>query len=550
VNAQAFNGGSSVLFNAAQTFVGNIAMGTSNAGSSPAPSSTNPLTFGSTGAATIAPASGGGFAATNQAGIAISNLTFVGSGDGSDGVNFTNNQAGNTTLDYIKLTNVTVSGFGQNGIMIYGGNGNSGFSNITLINPTSHGNTGNWTGTTGGNIGGNSAGIQIVSGPGYQSGTQCHTNVSISGATVYSNTGTAGDTTNWTGGGIVIGESGGTISITLSHTYSNGANNNYTGGGPVGTMVYDSYGTITCSFSESDHNHTNSTHDGDGYNIDQGVLEYCYSHDNDGIGALVDSYATANTHTVRYCIFQNNNVKGVTNGGEIVLSNYSGSATMTDQIYNNTVYSAQPCLIIAGVLSTFSGNIANNIFYSANGSFVSAGASPTGSINNANLKMNANDYFTTGTFSLTWNGTTYTSFASWKSAQSQEATGSLTNPVVNPSLTSPGGGGTTNGYSPGSLGAYGLQSGSPMFGAGLNLNSLFSINPGTQDYYGDRIPHGAGSGFPVGAAGAITTPRLPLLGAGMIGWRAALPLAAVWKLSKAIAKNGVITRRRLLLLNK
>ena len=64
---------------------------------------------------------------------------------------------------------------------------------------------------------------------------------------------------------------------------------------------------------------------------------------------------------------------------------------------------------------------------------------------------------------------------------------------------SPGGGGTLGGYVPASLPQYRLAG--AMIGAGLNLNSLYSINPGAQDFYGIAIPHGVGSGYNVGAYG-------------------------------------------------
>jgi hypothetical protein len=78
--------------------------------------------------------------------------------------------------------------------------------------------------------------------------------------------------------------------------------------------------------------------------------------------------------------------------------------------------------------------------------------------------------------------------------------------TTNPSLTSPGSGGTC--YSSGTAGgpqpcpsAYKLQGGSPMIGAGQNLNSTYGINPGTRDYFRNSIPNGLGSGFNVGADG-------------------------------------------------
>jgi hypothetical protein len=40
-----------------------------------------------------------------------------------------------------------------------------------------------------------------------------------------------------------------------------------------------------------------------------------------------------------------------------------------------------------------------------------------------------------------------------------------------------------------------------MIGVGLNLSTHFSINPGPQNFYGNSLPSGVGTGFNVGAGG-------------------------------------------------
>jgi hypothetical protein len=47
------------------------------------------------------------------------------------------------------------------------------------------------------------------------------------------------------------------------------------------------------------------------------------------------------------------------------------------------------------------------------------------------------------------------------------------------------------------LAAYKLRAGSPLVDAGLNLQSLFGLSPGSTDFYGTSIPQGAG--YDVGA---------------------------------------------------
>ena len=80
----------------------------------------------------------------------------------------------------------------------------------------------------------------------------------------------------------------------------------------------------------------------------------------------------------------------------------------------------------------------------------------------------------------------------WQASTSQEEiSGSNVGLTGDPQLEAPGGGGTTNGYNPLDLEAtYKLMSSSPMINAGLNLSSQFSIDPGSQDFYGTTIPSG------------------------------------------------------------
>ena len=95
--------------------------------------------------------------------------------------------------------------------------------------------------------------------------------------------------------------------------------------------------------------------------------------------------------------------------------------------------------------------------------------------------MNGNAYLSgTTSFLAEYNGTQYTSLASWKSAIGQEQNGiALTsNPCLAPTPV-PSGVTPTN-LKP-VLAAYGLTPGSQCSGTALNLESVYSINPGTSD---------------------------------------------------------------------
>jgi hypothetical protein len=300
--------------------------------------------------------------------------------------------------------------------------------------------------------------------------------------------------------GIYMGNTnGGLIQNVVSH--NNGASATV---GPVGIWTYES-NNVTMQFNESYANATAST-DGGGFDIDGGVTnsvaQYNYSHGNAGAGFLLWNYAgvTWANNTVRFNISENDGSDTSNFYGAVAVGIVSGSSQLTGvAVYNNTFFSnrATPRAIIsiASLAATSTGRFANNIFNGASTNLLvnSAGASA--------LTFTGNDYFSAGTFGISWNGTSYSSFSAWQTATSQEKIAGVNVGLTsNPTLQNPGSGGTVGGYIPPAPTAYELLVGSPMIGAGLNLNTQFSINPGTQDYYGNANPNGS-SAYSVGAYG-------------------------------------------------
>ncbi len=485
VNAQTFNGGDSVLLQGGQTFTDGLVMGTGNWGSSPAPSAAAPVTFGSygTGNATIAPSSNSvnGFKSLNLGAIVIQNLIFTGAGASVstvDGVSMFNN-TGTTTLDFIQLLNLTVSGFGTHGISIVAFPSPGLYSNVTISGCVSHDNTGAAFA--------NLAGINTY-------GTS---NLHIARCTVYNNAGLTGQS-SWTGGGIFTNALTGGL-IEYCETYNNGANSN-NASGPVGVFV-NAGPNVTVQFCESYANKTTGG-DGDGFDLEictGCIIQYCYSHDNYGTGFQLFSYASADNVncTIRYCISQNDGSVSSFAAG-IRLSNGSNNLTGA-VVHNNTVYSSSaPAFGIDGAtVASTTGRVCNNIIYTTGThKLISFGA--TG--NPSGLHFDGNNYFASGTFSADWNATNYGTLAAWKTGSSQETVNGGFS--TDPSLTNPGGASTAHGYSPGVMSAYRLKQSSSMIGAGVNLlQNQFSINPGGQDFWGATVPNRVGSGWNVGADG-------------------------------------------------
>jgi hypothetical protein len=488
VNAQTFASGTAILFNGGQTFSGGVALTPSNAPG-------GGVTIGSFGVGQAIISSGNSTAcvsATNLAAIKVNNITCTGGGNATSttaGISIVNSQAGNTTLDGPTITNNTVSAYGRNGIEVVGSNGTSGFNTVNVSNNTVHDTTGH--GGTG------TACIRVTSAAGYGT-NNVHSNVTVAGNTVYNCTGQAGQT-NWSGSGIVVSEtSSATIANNVAHNF--GINNSHCGG-PVGIWTYDST-LITIQYNEAYNGQSNTRSggcDGGGLDFDGGVtnsvMQYNWAHDNLGPGYLMDNYQDAQNlswgnNTVRWNIGQNNGF------GELAFG-FTRAATGPAYIYNNTfvnqVAGSGITVRVTGSTTMILGTVANNIFAGASGTLID------NVLNTPSLNFIGNDYYTYGRqINITWNAINYASFSAWQTATGQEKiSGSNVGLTSNPRIYVPGGGFTNAGYVPANLMAYNLQSGSPMIGAGLNLTTQFSIDPGPTDYYGTSV---SASSLPVGAA--------------------------------------------------
>ena len=450
VNAHPFVAGDTVLLAAGQTFTGNLQI-TSGGG---VPGS--PINFGSygNGVATISTGAGPhGIYVYNCGYVNIQNINLSGPSLGSasgNGIYCFTDQT-NVTYAQININNVNVTGYTV-GIYINGSSAwhvppGNGFNGVRITNSTAFANSDN--------------GILVSN----RASSGTHSNIYIGYCSAFSNPGIAASSP-WGGSGIFIGQTtNGTIEYCIA--YSNGA----TGHGGVGIWLQGDNNSVI-QFCES-YNNSSTGFDGDGFDLDgecqNCTIQYCYSHGNKGAGFLVVQYNGARTWTtniVRYNISENDQTAG------IQISGASGFNVISAAIYNNTIYnSVIGCLIISNAFITTS-TVTNNIFVTGNTkNLVSL---PTGSL--PGITFANNDYFAlTGTFQISWNGTVYTTLASW----GQDATGLISNPT----LKNAGNGGTVGniGSLP-TLNAYLLLSGSPMISAGASITS-----PGSRDFYGNPI---------------------------------------------------------------
>lgn len=235
--------------------------------------STDPIIVTSygTGRAAIHSPTDRAFVAYNTAGIAVSHLDFIGSPrNPSDGVVFYNDLPGDVRFAGVQLTDIEVSGFGNNGVSIGGWNGRSGFRDLRISHSHIHDNGLN--------------GIMIY-------GKEPHANedVYVGHVVSYRNSGLPGRSPS--GSGIVLGgTNGGVIEWSTAH------DNGWLGNAGVGIWTYAST-YVTIQHNESFNNRTTGDADGGGFGLDGGVthsiMQYNFSHGNHGAGYLLCQYRDA-----------------------------------------------------------------------------------------------------------------------------------------------------------------------------------------------------------------------------------------------------------------
>jgi hypothetical protein len=296
------------------------------------------------------------------------------------------------------------------------------------------------------------------------------------------------------GNGIVIGQVDGAV-IEYCQAYENGWLNDYEAGGLDGIWTWDSNNVII-QFNESHHNRTGSSTDGGGFDLDGGVtnsiLQYNYSHDNDGAGYLLAQFWGARAffnNTVRYNISENDGRKNSYGAIHIWSTGASGGIRNT-RIYHNTVYLRRPASGHPKAIDceTHGGKdigFYNNLLATADGLTLARGQDAPG------LVFRGNNYWSSDhAFSIVWNQQPFSDLKQWRAATGQELLDkAIAGMNRDPLLFDPGNGGTIgNPTQLAALKAYQLKDNSPMKAAGIQLKAVFGVNVGAQDFYGNALP--------------------------------------------------------------
>ncbi|MEV5974998.1 right-handed parallel beta-helix repeat-containing protein [Streptomyces sp. NPDC051921] len=473
-----FQPGDRLRLKGGERFAGSITLDEDEAGSEKKPVVIE--SYG-VGRATIAPRGTSGITVRNTAGVDIRDIALVGdrrSRREGVGIALRNSLPGARRLDHVRITNVEASGF-QNGISVGAEDeAEAGYHDVRITDVSVHDNL--------------ETGL-VVYGPDFRAEhpVYAHTGLRVEGVRAYANAGDPESDERNTGSGISLG-SVSDAKVVRSVAHDNGARSSADAEeGPEGIWVYDST-RVLLERNRSYRNRTGSQVDGGGFgldnNVSSSVVQYNLAYGNDGPGFLVYSGQPTGAHqnnVVRFNMSWDDARKLPEYGGIVAY----GTRMKNLDIHHNTVVmrtqglasakaagSRPPALRLRdGMVGV---RIANNIFATDGGPLVEAQSS----YGPSTVRLQGNDYYSTGRWALDWGATSYTSLTGWRTESGQETlkggpTGLDDDPCLS-GLTAP----VTDGAGAENL----VPRCDGEVPAGLTPRSL-GIDMGPVDYFGNRV---------------------------------------------------------------
>jgi Right handed beta helix region len=498
-NHHDFRPGDRLLFAGGKTFPGNLVLGANDAGTPGRPVVVG--TYGR-GPATIKAGLGTAILVKDADGVEVRDLVCDGDGPTKNhgcGVAFVNTLPGNVRLKHVRIRNVEARGFGCDinasvdqtrgfrppagcGIFVGGApadQSKSGFEDIRIDGCELHENE--FYGA-------------LVTGCWDEKATR-YSNIGlvVADCRFHDNTGDPDYRQKHSGSGILV-EDTDSGRVERCAAWENGALCNKAPGGPCGIWTAGSR-RITIQHCESFRNRTGNAPDGDGFDLDGGsiecVLQYNYSHDNDGAGILVYTYPYApladRNNIVRYNICENDAVK-LGEYGAIHVGN-DGHGMSGVEIYNNTFISGRS----ARTVVSLHGKDIRVAF--RNNLILAPATCPLVTIDHDSVEkiFEGNLYWAGGgPFKIKTTGAnTCDSLEAWRRTGKETIGGKAVGLFADPrlDLTAPRGqeGDLTR---LARLTRFRPTAGSPVVDAGLNLEALFNLDPGGLDFLGTRTPQG------------------------------------------------------------
>ena len=469
VNSASFKAGDNVLFQGGQTFNGTLDFSSHDAGNA-----STPVTFGSyNGKATIGSGGNSGAFVYGISGLWIENLNFKGSPSGGiqSGINM-EMYWGTAVND--RISDCTITGYYQAGILVEGTGGTSGVNGLQITDNSINNNV--------------ESGIYTVA-----NNDHSITNIYIANNQVFNNYGDGHSVV--TGSGIELGDVNG-ATVQYNTAYSNGSKG---GDGAVGIWAYSS-NNVTLQYNESYDNVALRGHDGDGFDFDadvtNSVIQYNYAFGNDGTGAQLDQWQNNNgfyNDTVRYNVFQDNGKKN--NYGNLEV----WGKVENSYLYNNVIYSTPSQSGTNSAIRVHNSTIAglyvsgvhfvNNIIDSDGSNLVNIPYSEA--IGAKDLTFTGNVYYSNGYTPIFIDGkTTAKSLTQWQSLGQESLNGKKVGLFANPMFVSAGTAGVVPVSGLPSITQYELQKGSPVLATAMNLAQFGIASPAT-DFYGTKLASNA-----------------------------------------------------------
>lgn len=472
VNALDLEPGDRVLLEGGKVFKGGLVLDASDAGTRG-----KPVTIGSYGTGrAILESEDTAVLVRNAGGVVVRDLVLKGARKG-DGVRFENDLPGAAKLEYVRIENVEASGFLRRGIGIDGAakdKSKSGFRDVRISGCVVRENV--------------YYGIQVTGPYDVNSAEYAHADVSIVDCRAHDNRGDPEYLRNHSGNGIQLGEvDGGLIERCLA--WSNGSLCNSPEGGPVGIWAY-SANRVTIQFCESYDNRTGAASvDGGGFDFDGGVsnsvMQYNYSHGNDGAGLMVYSFKDAphrcENNVVRFNVSEDD---GRHKGYAGIYVGQHEDRVRGVEVSHNTVFvrpsgRGKPRAVwVHDVEDVW---FRNNVFVTEGGATLLHAEG-----NLKEILFQGNAWWSSGApFAIRWLDKPYASLGAWRAGTKQERLdGRDTGLSADPLFVAAGKGGTVGDPAKlGALAAYRLREGSPLIDAGLGIRPM-------KDMAGTAVPQG------------------------------------------------------------
>ena len=403
VNAMSFKPGDRICFQGGQEFRGNLRLGHGSGGRVNKPVVIT--SFGG-GRATLLAGHDTGITVESAGFVTISNLAVVGDGPTNNtgyGILCDNRLDEFRRLENLHIENVDASGFGVFGILVSGKR--AGYHHVRVIGCDLHDNL--------------RGGMEIAGRLPWDSPLYAHSDVVVRRCRAHDNSGDPDYTKNHSGSGMVLYQVEGGV-IEDCRAWANGQQCHH-GNGGVGIWSCASRGVVI-QHCESFANRT-SGGDGGGFDLDGGsidcVLQYNYSHDNDGPGLMAYTYAYASHadrgNTIRFNISDQDSRKGERYAGLWVRSD--GGAMTGLKIYNNTVRMGRGGKQAAYVNGrAIEAELRSNIFVGCDGTLPLVVEQPED-----NLRFENNLYWGGGApLRIRWGETNFGALDEWRQSTGQE----------------------------------------------------------------------------------------------------------------------------------